>query len=70
MEVPGMYYLERHCEWDSEALHDCGVKVHEMAQDIALFASVPLSTEGWQALGENQLIIAQSGRIVSTVDLS
>lgn len=70
MEAPGMYFLERHCECDPEALRDSGIKVHDMVQDIVLFASVPLSKEGWQALGENQLIIAQSGRIVNTVDPS
>lgn len=64
MEPPGMYYLERHCECDSDALQDCGVQLHSMPQDIVLFASVPLSSEQWLPFGQEQLIVSREGKIV------
>ena len=69
VEAPGMYFLERHCECDPDALQDSVVRVHNMAQDIVLFGSVPLSQEGWHGLDENQLIVAQYGRIVTSINL-
>lgn len=64
VEAPGMYYLERHCECDSDSLQDCGVKLHGREQDIVLFASVPLSSEQWLPFGPDQLIVSREGKIV------
>jgi hypothetical protein len=51
-----------------------GILVFEQAgalpdapQDIALVASVPLSTEAWTPLPEGTLVVLREGRVVSTV---
>jgi predicted glutamine amidotransferase len=69
IEPPGMYYQERHCDYDPEALQDAGVQIHNMAQDLVLFASVPLSKEGWHAAAASQLIVVKHGKIVATRNL-
>lgn len=66
MEAPGMHYLERHCECDPDALQDSGVQIDDLAQDIILFASVPLSGEAWQAIAANELIVSRHGKIVAS----
>ena len=69
MEAPGMYYQQRHCDCDPEALQDSGVQVHNMAQDLLLFASVPLSIEGWHACAASQLMVVKRGQIIETRNL-
>ena len=69
MEPPGLYYQERHCNCDPEALQDSGVQIHDMAQDLVLLASVPLSKEGWHAASASQLIVVKHGKIVATRNL-
>ena len=69
VEAPGMYYQERHCDCDHDALQDSGVQIHNMAQDLLLFASVPLSTEGWHACAASQLMVVADGKIILTRNL-
>jgi glutamine amidotransferase len=69
IEAPGLYYQERHCDCDPDALQDSGVQVHNMAQDLILFASVPLSIEGWHACAASQLMVVKHGEIITTRDL-
>ena len=69
IEAPGMFYQERHCDCDPDALQDSGLQIHNMAQDLVLFASVPLSKEGWHAPNASQLIVVKRGKIVATRDL-
>ena len=64
-----MYYQERHCDCDPDALQDSGVQIHNMAQHLVLFASVPLSKEGWHASAASQLIVVKHGKIVATRNL-
>ena len=69
MEAPGIYYQERHCDCDPDALQDSGVQVHNMAQDLVLFASVPLSIEGWHACAASQLMVVKRGKVIATREL-
>lgn len=69
MGAPGLYYQERHCDCDPDALQESGVQVHNMAQDLILFASVPLSIEGWHACAASQLMVVRQGEIIATRDL-
>lgn len=69
IEAPGMYCQERHCDWDPEALQDSGLQIHNMAQDLVLFASVPLSKDGWHACAASQLTVVKNGKIVATRNL-
>jgi predicted glutamine amidotransferase len=69
LEAPGLYYQERHCDCDPDALQDSGVQIHNMAQDLVLFASVPLSTEGWRAAAASQLIVVKHGKIIASRNL-
>lgn len=68
VEPPGLCYLSRHCAHDRQALSLSGVElsgqVTDTAQDIVLFASVPLSAEPWQSLPSNQLTVTRLGAIV------
>jgi len=69
IEAPGLYYQERHCDCDPDALQDSGVQIHDMAQDLVLLASVPLSEEGWHACAASQLIVVKHGKIVAMRNL-
>jgi len=69
IEAPGMYYQERHCDCDPDALQDSGVQIHNMAQDLVLFASVPLSKQGWHACTASQFIVVKEGKIILTRNL-
>lgn len=69
IEAPGMYYQERHCDCDPDALQDSGVQIHNIAQDLVLFASVPLSMDGWHALAASQLMVVKHGKIIAIRDL-
>jgi glutamine amidotransferase len=64
-ELPGMYYLTRHCEFDPDSLRKSGFRIQSNTQDLVLFASVPLSSEDWHPLVPNQFLVARHGRIIS-----
>lgn len=58
IEPPGLYVLCRRC---SAAMD--GVE-HHGEQQVALVASVPLSSEGWEALTEGEVVALRDGRLV------
>lgn len=68
--APGMYYLSRQCEHDRESLSLNGLDITgtntDACQKLMLFASVPLSDESWLPLRSNDLMVAQSGTVIST----
>lgn len=63
---PGLWQLSRHCSGESEELSRAGVIIEptERAQDVLLFASVPLTGEHWRPLVEGELIAARAGEVL------
>ena len=62
---PGMWRLSRHCHAGGElAAGGLRIASPEIEQEVVLVASVPLTAEGWVALGEGEIIVARDGRIV------
>lgn len=64
VEPPGMYFLERECHCDQDALKRAGVDIPCAPQQVLLFASVPLTGESWQPLHPCQLLAAKDGEIL------
>ncbi len=58
---PGMYLLQRCCWQSAPELCDAGVSLASVRQDVALIASIPLTEELWQPLGEGDLIALKGG---------
>jgi predicted glutamine amidotransferase len=58
---PGLYLLQRCCWRSAPELADAGVSLTSVRQDVALVASVPLTDELWQPLGEGDLIALANG---------
>lgn len=58
IEPPGLWRLHRHCECDSDALLEAGIALEPRgpAQEIEMFASTPLTDEGWRPLAEGEVI--------------
>lgn len=61
LRAPGLYLLQRYCWRTSPELHDAGVNLTSIRQDVALVASVPLTDELWEPLGEGDLIALKDG---------
>ena len=62
---PGLHVLVRSCEVDSARLA-AGIEIADgdPAQRIVLVATVPLSDEPWQPLGEGELIVLRDGDVI------
>lgn len=65
IRAPGMWRLSRHCHAGGE-LATGGLRIAspDIEQEVILVASVPLTAEGWVALGEGEMVVARDGRIV------
>ncbi len=65
---PGLWCLRRDCAVDPEALMPAGVTIESdpTAQQITLFASVPLSDEAWRPLAEGEIVVVANGRPIVT----
>jgi glutamine amidotransferase len=61
---PGMYLLERRCQYDEESLRTAGVDIDCGSQHVCLFASVPLTDEEWRPLNQYELVIAKRGDLI------
>ncbi len=61
LSAPGIYFLQRCCWRTSPELQDAGVNLTSIRQDVALVASVPLTDELWEPLGEGDLIALRDG---------
>lgn len=61
LRAPGLYLLQRCCWRAAPELQDAGVRLNSIRQDVALVASVPLTDERWEPLGEGDLIALRDG---------
>lgn len=62
---PGLHFVCRTCSATSDGAALAGVSVgHGTEQQVAVVASVPLSDERWEAIGEGELIVLRDGRVV------
>ena len=66
IEAPGLFLLERQCEHGGSGIAVSGLSVRGDRQNVTLFASVPLTDEGWTPLVEGELVAAVRGQIVRT----
>lgn len=64
---PGLWCLRRDCAVDAEALMPAGVMIESnpAAQQLTLFASVPLSDEPWRPLAEGEIVVVADGRPIA-----
>jgi predicted glutamine amidotransferase len=64
---PGLWCLRRDCSVDPEALMPAGVTIEssQAAQQLTLFASVPLSGEPWRPLAEGEIVVVADGHPVA-----
>ena len=62
---PGLWWLGRHCPAGGElATAGLRIEAHDAEQEVVLFASVPLTAEGWQPMPRGDVLVAQRGRVV------
>ena len=64
---PGLHFLQRDEETHRRLNDLVGVELDSKAQDIILFASVPLSEESWCPFKENELLVCKDGQILEQV---
>ena len=66
VEPPGLYVLCRTCAAGADGVPLVGVTLGQAEQQhVALFASVPLSEERWEALAEGETVVLRDGRLVA-----
>jgi glutamine amidotransferase len=66
VEPPGLWLLERQCRAQSQSTFaGAGVSVVGAALNVALIASVPLTSECWQPLVRGTVLELRLGRVVS-----
>jgi len=64
IKPPGLWRLARHCPAGGEvAAEGLTISSRDGEQEVCLLASVPLTAEGWTALGEGEIVVARQGRI-------
>ena len=62
---PGLHFVCRTCKADSDGAALAGVSVgHGAEQQVAVVASVPLSDERWEMIGEGEVVVLREGRVV------
>jgi len=62
---PGLCVLGRRCAPEVDPVAIGGLALEAGEQDVALVASVPLTEEPWQPLGEGEVVALRNGRIVT-----
>ena len=68
IEPPGLHVLCRRCAAHADGVRIPGIEIEPRAeQQVALVASVPLSSEGWTPLAEGELIVLRDGVVVRRV---
>jgi glutamine amidotransferase len=62
---PGLWWIARRCPAGGE-LATAGLRIqgHDAEQEVTLFASVPLTAEGWTAIPRGTVMAARCGRTV------
>jgi glutamine amidotransferase len=62
---PGLHFVCRTCRADADGAALVGVAVgHDAEQQVAVVASVPLSEERWEMIGEGELVVLREGRVL------
>jgi glutamine amidotransferase len=68
VSAPGLHVLCRSCTAGSDAVPLAGVTIdREARQEVALVASVPLSSERWEPLGSGEMVVLRHGRVVQHI---
>ena len=60
---PGLHLLERSCNEQAVDLSKSGVIMAPVAQELVLVASVPLTDEPWEPIGEGEVIALTQGMV-------
>jgi len=64
MRPPGLHVLCRRCSARDDGLPLTGVEIEpDHEQEVALAASVPLTSEPWEALAEGEIAVLREGRL-------
>jgi predicted glutamine amidotransferase len=65
---PGLWHLSRECSLDTLALAQAGVMIEADPgpQQIAVFASVPLTSEPWRPLDEGEVLAVRAGQALAS----
>jgi glutamine amidotransferase len=68
-QPPGVHLLSRTCPFEPSQFETTGVNVAPGTgeQNVLLVASVPLSQEPWQALGNGDLVAVSAGKVLAHV---
>jgi glutamine amidotransferase len=62
---PGLHLLCRSCSATSEDSPRGAITIPpEASQEVALLASVPLTMERWEPLGEGEVVVLREGRVI------
>lgn len=61
---PGLCSLVRHCPAENPVFQSAGVTVRAADQHVLLFASVPLTSEGWIPLAEGEVVAVRGAEIL------
>ncbi len=65
IEAPGLVSAQRRCRQDTIGSAASGLSIRGDNQQVALFASVPLTNEPWAPLAEGELVAACAGQLVA-----
>ncbi|MDH3749961.1 MAG: class II glutamine amidotransferase [Gammaproteobacteria bacterium] len=60
---PGLHLLVHSCDEQAVDLTESGVMLAPVAQELALVASVPLTDEPWEPIGEGEVIALRQGLV-------
>lgn len=66
-EPPGLVFLQRRCRKGERDFAAGGVHVDGADQILTLVASVPLTDDPWQALGEGELMVYSGGQTIQAL---
>jgi glutamine amidotransferase len=61
---PGLHLLCRSCSESSDAAELTDRSLSPEDQEVALLASVPLTDERWEPLGDGEIVVLREGRLV------
>jgi glutamine amidotransferase len=61
---PGLHVLRRRCSSEDAHAGTAGVSVTSSDQEVALVASVPLTTEDWEPLDEGELVVMSAANFI------
>lgn len=64
---PGLWRLHRHCPAGGDLVTDgLHIEAHGVEQDVVVFASAPLTDEGWVPLPRGEVLTAACGRLAAS----